>query len=273
MTWAVALVAISAIDAGSAAPAIELTAEHLELLQKERRAVYSGHAKAVRGTTTLTCDRLEVLLGSGDDVATIVATGHVVAVDGDRAAQAERAEYDNATGVLRLTGSPAAQQGRRHVTGDEVSWTTGDDVVVVQHARTVAQGEADGGTAQRIVVDADRLTLRNKENSASWTGHVKARRGATTLLAPELRAFYDDAGAVTHVEAQGGVEATERDRWVKGQRATYDAASGLLVVTGHPEARQGNHHLRGTKVTVFTDREFIEVENATTVLRPEKRKP
>lgn len=270
--WSVLwLLTVSALDAGVAtAPPVEVTAERLELLQREQKAVYTGNAKAVRGTTTLQCDRLEVLLGPGSEVAKILASGHVRATDGERAAQAERAEYDNQTGVLRLFGSPAAQQGKRTVTGDEVIWTTGDDVLEVHGARTVAQEDADKG-GRRIVIDADRLTLRNKQNSATWSGHVRAKRGATTVLAPELTAFYDDAGTVSRVEATGGVEATERDRWVKGQRATYDAASGELVVTGKPEARQGNHHLRGTKVTLFTDREFIEVENATTVLRPEKR--
>ncbi len=262
---------LGAIDAGvpPSAP-VEVTADRLDLLQREQRAIYTGNAKAVRGTTTLQCDRLEVLLGSAGDVVKILASGQVKATDGDRAAQAERAEYDNQTGTLRLFGSPAAQQAKRSVTGDEVTWTTGTDVLEVTRARTVAQDDAAQG-AKRIVIDADRLTLRNKQNSATWAGHVRVRRGATTVLAPQLTALYDDAGNVSRVEASGGIEATERDRWVTGQRATYDAASGELVVTGKPEAKQGNHHLKGTKVTLFTDREFIEVENATTVLRPEKK--
>ncbi|MEW5742456.1 MAG: LptA/OstA family protein, partial [Myxococcota bacterium] len=124
----------------------------------------------------------------------------------------------------------------------------------------------DGGLGGALAIDADRLVLDQQRNVASWTGHVRVTRGPTLITAPELIAHSDERGEITRVQAKGGVEATERDRWARGQRADYDVKRGVLVVTGNPEARQGKNRMRGSKVTFLPGADFIEVENATTVI-------
>lgn len=254
---------LAAPDGGAlVARPVTITADRLELFNRESRAVYTGHAKAVRDGLTLTCERLEVFLTPTKDVQRIVATGDVVAVEGDREARGDQAEFDNGTGVLTVRGHPRGRQGRREVEGELVTFTTGLERLEVTKAKTrVAEG-----AEPRLTIDADLLLLENPRAEARWTGHVKVVRGKTTLLTPELLASYDDAGTVTRVQAKGGVEATEGDRWARGQRGDYDVAKGVLVVTGKPEARQGQSRMRGTKVTFFSGTEFLEVENATTVI-------
>ncbi len=263
---------LAAPDAGAVlSRPVEVTAEKLEVLNKEQRAVYSGRARAVRDSTTLTCDRLEVLYGANREVTRILARGNVEAVDGDRWARGDEADFDNQTGVLVVRGSPQARQGKREVAGDEVTFTTGVDRLVVTKARTRVEDEQAAGAEQRVLIDADTLTLESARNQAVWRGHVRARRGATTLTAPELTAFYEEDGTVTRVEARGGVEATEKDRWARGQRAVYEVKPGVLVVTGKPEAKQGRNRMRGTKVTFKTGSDVVEVENAVTVLEVERK--
>lgn len=245
---------------------VALSADHLQVLNKEHRAVYSGHAKAVRDTTTLTCDALEVQYEAGQDVTRIIARGSVEAVDGERWARGNEAVYENATGVLTIHGQPQARQGKRTVEGEEVVFTTGTDTLVVTQARTRVEDEQAPGAEARLSIDADTLTLESAKAQAVWRGHVRARRGPTLLLAPELTAHYDEGGAISRVEARGGVEVTERDRWARGQRADYEVRSGVLVVTGRPEARQGKSHLKGTRVTFRSGADVIEVEHATTVI-------
>lgn len=252
-----------AADAGVlAARPVTVTADKLELFNRENRAVYTGHAKAVRDGLTLTCQRLEVFLTPARDVERLVATGDVVAVEGEREARGDEAEFSNVTGLLTVRGSPRGRQGHREVDGELVTFTTGDERLVVTKPKTrVAQpGE------ERLTIDADLLTLENPKAEARWTGKVRAVRGKLTLLTPELLATYDDAGSVTRVQARGGVEATEGDRWVRGQRGDYDVGKGVLVITGKPEARQGKSRLKGTKVTLRVGTELLEVENATTVI-------
>jgi lipopolysaccharide transport protein LptA len=254
---------LAAPDAGAlAARPVTVTADRLELFNKEARAVYTGHAKATRDALTVTCERLEVFFSAARDVERIVATGDVVAVEGDREARGDQAEFDNRTGVLTVRGQPRGRQGRREVDGEVVTFATGTERLEVTKAKTRVT-EAD---ERRLAIDADLLVLENPKAEARWTGHVRAVRGKTTLLTPELLATYDDAGAVTRVQARGGVEVTEGDRWARGQRGDYDVARGVLVVTGKPEARQGKSRLRGSKVTFFSGTEFLEVENATTVI-------
>ena len=49
-------------------------------------------------------------------------------------------------------------------------------------------------------------------------------------------------------------------------------AFGVLVVTGNPQARQNGTRLKGTRVTFFSGQEFLEVENATTIIEGGKKK-
>ncbi len=267
-----ALLLAASPDAGLLARPLEVSADKLDLLNREGRAIYSGHAKAIRDSTTVTCDTLTVFYGAGREVERIEGVGHVDAVDGDRHATGQNADYDNRTGVLVMRGEPSGQFGARTVKGRIVTFTTGLDRVEVLEAKTVAPNEstAKGSTVE---IDADRLVLENSKSTAVWTGHVKARRGPTLMKAPEMTAHYDGNGVVTRVLARGGVEATDGDKWAKGEKADYDNATEVLVVTGHPEATQGKNRMRGSKVTFVTGKDTIEVENAVTVMQSEKKKP
>ena len=281
MSFLLAIALAAAPDAGVLlSRPVQVSADKLELLNKEQRAVYTGHAKAIRDTTTLTCDRITVEYGADREVSRILARGNVEAVDGERWARGEEADYDNQPGTLVVRGNPQARQGKREVQGELVTIITGSDRVTVQKARTRVEDEKglarDGGVGagpQKITIDADQLVLDEQKNVAVWKGHVVAKRSDTTITAPELTALYDDGGNITRLQARGGVEATEKDRWARGQRGDYDVDKGVLVVTGQPQAKQGNNRMKGTKVTFFTGADFLEVENATTVIEVEPKKP
>lgn len=274
MTSALLLALLAAPDGGALlARPVVITSEKLDLDNKRQRADYRGHARAVRDSTTLTCDRLEVLLGASNDVERILASGNVVAVDGDRQAWGDTADYDNRTGVLVVRGSPRGRQGTREVQGETVTFTTGTDTLVVSRPHTISQSESGrvGGGAP-IVIDADMLTLIQSRSTATWKGHVRAVRGPTVVTANELDATWNAAGAITHLVAKGGVNAVEPTRRARGQRAEFDVEKGVLVVTGRPEAHQGKNHMRGTRVTFFPDNDFVAVENAVTTIEQEPKK-
>ena len=265
---------LTASDAGVllsrpvAAVPVTVSADKLDYLKKESRAVYRGHAVAKRDGMTLTCDELEAFFAPSGEIQRIVARGNVYAIDGDREAWGDEAEFINETGVLTVKGNPRGKQGPREVEGEVVTFTTGIDRVVVTKAHTRVKEPKD----QRVSIDADLLTLEGVKNEAKWTGHVKAVKAKTLLLAPELTATYDEQGEINRVLARGGVEVTEADRWARGQNADYDVAKGMLVVTGKPQARQGKTRMTGTRVTFFSGSEFLEVENAKTVIEVDKQK-
>lgn len=247
---------------------VAVSADKLDYLKRESRAVYKGHAIAQRDAMTMTCDEIEAFLAPNGEIQRIVARGDVHAVDGDRQAWGDEAEFINETGVLTVHGNPRGKQGAREVEGEVVTFTTGIDRLVVTKAHTRVKEPKD----QRVSVDAELLTLEGPLNEAKWTGHVRAVKAKTTLLSPELTAHYDAQGEIDRMLARGGVEVTEGDRWARGQNADYDVPRGLLVVTGRAQARQGQSRMKGTKVTFFTGTEFLEVENATTIIEGDRKK-
>lgn len=246
---------------------VRIAAPHADLRNKEARGRYWGGVTVEREALTLTCDELEVFY-SAQQVDHIVAVGHVHAVEGDREAFGELATYSNQTGVLTVTGHPHARLAEREVEGERITFTTGVEHLEIERAHSVVKEPAD----QRVVIDADLLSVESPRNEITWKGHVKALKDQTRLVAPELTATYDAQGLVTRIQARGGVEVTQKDRWARGQNADYDVPAGKLVVTGHPRARDGKTRLKGTRVTFFTQRELLEVENAETIIDVEKDK-
>lgn len=263
---------LAAPDAGPSP--VSVSADKLDYLKKESRALYKGHAVARRDTMTLECDEIEAFFDAAGDIQRIEARGDVYAIDSakpageSREAWGDRAQFINETGVLTVTGKPRGKQGPREVEGEVVTLVTGIDRLVVTKART----RVNEPKVQRLAIDADLLTLVGREGEAKWAGHVKAVKGKTTLLAPELTATYDEQGEINRVLARGGVEVTEGDRWARGQNADFDVPKGVLVITGKPQARQGKTRMKGSKVTFFSGSEFLEVENAVTVIEVDKKK-
>ena len=271
---AAALVVLSAPDAGVLfkRPA-QITADHFDVVNKEQNAEYTGHVKVLRDTLTMTCDRLIVLYGQTHEITKLLARGNVVAVDKDRWAAGDEADYDNATDVLLVRGNPQARQGKREVTGTLVTFVNGSERIAVTKAKTRVDNQVDGGAPDKIAIDADSMVLDEHQSQATWAGHVKAKRGETTLLAPVMTATYDDQGTVTKIEGHGGVEATQGNKWARGQRADYDALRGVLVVTGNPEARQDRNRMKGTKVIFYQAADKLEVENVTSIIEVDKKQP
>lgn len=270
MTAALLALLLAAADAGLPPGRVVVTADRLTWRKPQGRVTYAGNARAVRGATTLTCDTLEGFLDARDEVERLQALGRVHAVEGEREAWGEQADYDPRTGVLVVVGEPRGRAGVREVTGVKVTFVSGLDELTVEKPHTVSGGEQAGGGGP-VTIDADSLVLRQGRATAVWRGHVRATRGKTVLTAPELEATWDASGAVTRLVARGGVTAVEPGRSARGERADFDVSRGVVVVTGHPEARQGNNRVQGSRVTFTPGTDRLEVEQATTVIQREPR--
>ncbi len=141
-------------------------------------------------------------------------------------------------------------------------------------AASPAAGPADGGLKVSpvspkvpLLIDADHLHIEGKKQEAHWRGHVKVTRGTTNMFCNRLVAHYTEQHEVKRVQCYGNVEVFSEDKWAKGDQADFDNITGILIVTGNPEAKQGLNHVRGTKVTFSVDEDTIEVDNATALLK------
>ncbi|MBI3181690.1 MAG: hypothetical protein HYZ28_06070 [Myxococcales bacterium] len=277
MSWALLAYLALSPDAGPALTPeslvrpVVVAADRLEVFAKERKAVYTGNARATRDSTTINCERLTVSYSGAQEVEQVLAEGGVEVVDGDLWAKGERADFDNRTGLLVMTGEPRAKVGRAQVAGSKVRFTAGSEVLEVEEARTLFEELGQGPVPKgRVTVDARRLEVYASRNEAVWSGKARALRGPTEILAERLVAHYGEDREIRRLEATGGVEVRDQGRWAKGGRADFDNGSGVLVVTGEPEARQGPNHMRGTRVTFTVGQDALEVENARTVIRSER---
>ena len=132
----------------------------------------------------------------------------------------------------------------------------------------------DGGTRPPMLgnmplnnpVEITAKLITGERSSATFTGDVEVKHRTLDLHCDKMVAYYTPSREVTRVECTGGVQAQDGDRIAKGERADYDVPSGVLVVTGSPEARQGTTYVTGTKVRLTLGSERLEVENARIVV-------
>jgi lipopolysaccharide export system protein LptA len=109
----------------------------------QRRFVCTGHVKMVRNTTTLTCDRsIGHYLGKdATQITRLECFGNVVAIDGDRWAHGDHADYDTVKEVLVLTGNPEARQGTNTMKGDRVVFYVDTDLIEVERVKGVLESK------------------------------------------------------------------------------------------------------------------------------------
>src|SRR5262249_45104042 len=118
-----------------------------------------------------------------------------------------------------------------------------------------------------LLIDADHAHIEGKKREAQWRGHVKVTRGTTNMFCNRLVAHYTEQQEVRRGQCYGNVEGFAEGKWGRGDQADFDNVTGILVVTGNPEAKQALNHVRGTKVTFSVDQDTIEVDNATALLK------
>ena len=109
----------------------------------QQRFFCTGHVKMVRNTTTLTCDRsvAHYLGKDATQITRLECFGNVVAVDGERWARGEHADYDTVKEVLVLTGNPEARQGTNTMRGDKVVFYVDTDLIEVERVKGVLESK------------------------------------------------------------------------------------------------------------------------------------
>jgi len=141
-------------------------------------------------------------------------------------------------------------------------------------------GEAFGGFSTTsddpILVEADRLEVRDEEKIAIYSGNVKVRQAETVMETAKLIVHYtgnseDDAAAssaepaggeagsglaggpgssITLIEAEGGVMVNTEDKTATGDRAVFDMETEIVTLYGNVVLTQGDNVLRGEKLVV-----------------------
>ncbi len=153
---------------------VEITAN---LVSGDRaQAVFTGNVQVKHRTMDLRCDKMTAFYtgGAAQEVTRVECTGGVRAVDGDRSAKGERADYDVPAGVLIVTGSPEARQGTTHMVGTKVRLTLGSERLEVENARITVE------TAPANVVKPRKGAAAPAPTTPAPTAPAPAAGGAKT---------------------------------------------------------------------------------------------
>ncbi|HXX30487.1 MAG TPA: LptA/OstA family protein [Myxococcaceae bacterium] len=142
---------------------------------------------------------------------------------------------------------------------------------------------ADAGTPpgefkNPVDIQCDHGRMEGPKQQLFCVGHVRVKRNTTDITCDRLIAYYANRNVneVKRFECLGNVEAVDGDRWAKGDYADFNNEKEILVLTGSPQARQGNNVMHGTRVIFYVTTDLIEVDNVTGTLeskgQEEKRK-
>jgi lipopolysaccharide export system protein LptA len=113
------------------------------------QATFTGDVQVRHRTMELRCEKMVAYYTGPGEVQRVECVGGVRAVDGDRSAQGERAEYDVPAGVLVVTGSPEARQGTTYMTGTLVRIALGSERIEVENAKIVVETAPATGLLKR----------------------------------------------------------------------------------------------------------------------------
>ncbi|MCL5006373.1 MAG: hypothetical protein M1404_07535 [Acidobacteria bacterium] len=227
-----------------------------DLVQKQL-LVLSGHPQIWDRTTRAQADQFVLHIESG----TAEGIGHVQAVHYDPQkgsslptnVVADRMVADRNSQVVVYEGHVRAWQGtdvvessRLEVYKNQRRVSSGSPVITSLLQPASAPLAAVGGKqaepgSRPATICADRLNYFDEGHKALYSGHVVLKTQGTKLRADRLEVYFSrntglNDSQIERAVAEGHVLVTQPERYVKGNRAIYDAKEGEIVVTGGPPA-------------------------------------
>ncbi len=134
---------------GTSDQPVEVTAEQLEFDQQAGTALFTGDVLMVQGTMRLSADTVDVDYGDGADgetrVRRVEATGNVLLVNGEDAAEGERAVYTLEDGMIVMTGDVLLTRPDSAITGETLRVNVDDGTGAMQGRVSVVFTPERGG--------------------------------------------------------------------------------------------------------------------------------
>ncbi|WP_146590472.1 lipopolysaccharide transport periplasmic protein LptA [Puniceibacterium confluentis] len=135
-----AQVAFGGMTQDTSAP-VEVTADQLAVNQADGTALYTGNVIIGQGAMRLAAPRVLVVYGeAAGRIERLEATGGVTLVNGDDAAEAERADYNIDAGTVVMTGNVLLTQGDNALTAETMTVNLDDGTAQMSgRVKTVLQ--------------------------------------------------------------------------------------------------------------------------------------
>ena len=136
-------------------------------------------------------------------------------------------------------------------------------------AQAAEQAEEDAAVTTEIT--SDRLLFDYKKKLAVFEDNVVVVDPRLRLTARRLTVTFDDNNNAQTILAEGQVVITQEDKRAMSDKATYDVATGQIVLEGRPKIQRGSDTLEGTKITFWRDQNRLICQpGARLVIHPQK---
>ncbi|MCX6997579.1 MAG: hypothetical protein NTV49_10945 [Kiritimatiellaeota bacterium] len=130
--------------------------------------------------------------------------------------------------------------------------------------------KADAGE-DVTVITSDKLTFDYKQKYALFEEHVVVTDPQLQLTSDKLTAIFGTNDTVQSLKAEGHVTIRQADKRATANVATYDVASGKVVLAGQPRAWQGQNMLEGEVITFWrNESRMLVYPQARLLIYPEK---
>ena len=127
------------------------------------------------------------------------------------------------------------------------------------HAQVV---HAQTGDGQKMTVDADRFELFQENKRTEFYGHVVVHRQGMVMKANQVKVWYQDIDGKNELKsllATGDVVITTKVKQGSADRATFEAGSEVLILTGNAQVKDEKSVLKGEVIEYNTATENIKV--------------
>ena len=129
-------------------------------------------------------------------------------------------------------------------------------LLVCVPAQTLAQGPSlafgsSDNSDKPVEVDADSLSVNQKDGTAEFSGNVRIVQGDMKLSAPRVLVEYtEDQSGVERLEASGGVTIVSGEDAAESETADYRVQDRVIVMSGAVTIVQGPNTISSDKVTI-----------------------
>jgi lipopolysaccharide export system protein LptA len=110
-------------------------------------------------------------------------------------------------------------------------------------------------------VEADSLTLNQKERKFNYQGKVKVTQGDITMTTDVLEGIYNENNEIETLNAKKNVVIVKGEKLrATGENAVYDAKTEIITLTGNPEVTEGESQLLADIIKIYVAEDRSEAE-------------
>ncbi|ODS34488.1 MAG: hypothetical protein SCARUB_00364 [Candidatus Scalindua rubra] len=257
---------------------------------KERLAVFNENVRISRGKSTIFADKLTVPFDSDmENLKKIIASGNVLASDGNKNAKGEKLSWDGEKQIATLEDDPVAEffDDKVSITAAKIMFSkvygrmdvpvSGQLTTIVslnsnkqdenKETELILASPKDPAYESITITWKGRMTFQQNINRALFEDDVVVNKEGTKLYCEKLVIKFDDQNStMKHLEATKDVHLIEKRedyyREARGEKLIWASKENYTELYGNPLAsvRDGERQISAPKISFSEDEKKILAE-------------